>query len=44
MVGVGVSGGFCGSSMPSIPSQLFNPITDRAMESLFKDFDVERAR
>jgi len=30
--------------MPSIPSQLFNPITGRAMESLFKDFDVERAR
>ena len=33
-----------GSSMPSIPSQLFNPITNRAVESLFRDFDVERAR
>ena len=30
--------------MPSIPSQLFNPITDRAIESPFKDFDLERAR
>ena len=30
--------------MPSIPSQLFNPITDRAIESLFKDFDLGRAR
>ena len=30
--------------MPSIPSQLFNPIADRAMESLFTGFDVARAR